>query len=76
MARVLAGGEDLAAYTGLSSMGWATCRICGARLGTRDLVGYGLVWPERAEHYVLEHDVWTPGCILLLERVAQLGLAQ
>lgn len=50
----------------LSYMGWAECRICGEKLGTRDFFGHGFVWPERAEHYVLEHDVWTKGCDELL----------
>jgi hypothetical protein len=55
------GGDVLMGY-----MGWADCRMCGARLGTRDLFGHGFVWPELAEHYVLVHDVWTPECAELL----------
>lgn len=51
------GGGVLMGY-----MGWADCRICGDRLGTRDFFGHGFVWPEKADHYVLEHDVWTPEC--------------
>jgi hypothetical protein len=47
-------------------LGWADCRICGAKLGTKDLEGHGFVWPEKAEHYVLEHDVWTRECSELL----------
>lgn len=43
-------------------MGWAECRICGEKLGTRDLFGNGFVWPEKADHYVLAHDVWTKEC--------------
>jgi hypothetical protein len=54
---------------GLRYMGWADCRICGARLGTADLHGLGFTWPEGAEHYVLEHDVWTPGCDALHEAI-------
>lgn len=61
LAKVLENGER-----GISYMGWADCRICGERLGTADMVGHGFVWPERAEHYVLKHDVWTPGCDALL----------
>lgn len=53
----------------LRYMGWADCRICGARLGTSDLHGLGFMWPEKAEHYVLEHDVWTPGCDALYEAI-------
>jgi hypothetical protein len=51
------GGDILMGY-----MGWADCRICGARLGTQDLFGHGFVWPEKADHYVLVHKVWTPEC--------------
>jgi hypothetical protein len=55
------GGDVLTSY-----LGWADCRICGAQLGTRDFFGHGFIWPEKAEHYVLEHDVWTPECAELL----------
>jgi 8-oxo-dGTP pyrophosphatase MutT (NUDIX family) len=51
----LQGGESLSQYKG-----WATCRICEANLGTSDLGGNGYVWPELAEHYVMDHGVWTP----------------
>jgi hypothetical protein len=51
------GGDVLMSY-----MGWADCRMCGRRLGTRDFFGYGFVWPEMADHYVLDHKVWTPEC--------------
>ena len=51
------GGDVMMSY-----FGWATCRMCGDRLGTRDFFGHGFVWPEMADHYVLVHDVWTPGC--------------
>lgn len=60
------GGDVLMGY-----LGWADCRICGERLGTRDCFGYGFVWPEKAEHYVLNHHVWTPGCDELLAAVRQ-----
>jgi hypothetical protein len=40
--------------------GFAGCRICGERLGTYDKGDGVYVWPEKAEHYVLEHDVWLP----------------
>lgn len=58
------GGDVLMGY-----MGWANCRICGERLGTRDLFGHGFVWPEKAEHYVLNHSVWPPGCDEMLAAV-------
>ena len=40
--------------------GWANCRICGAKLGTRDMTNVLCVWPEGAEHYISAHGVWTP----------------
>ena len=58
------GGDVLMGY-----MGYADCRICGERLGTRDLFGYGCVWPEKADHYVLIHKVWTPECTEMLAAV-------
>ena len=64
LARVLQRGDVGTAY-----MGWADCRICGRQLGTRDFFGYGFLWPEKAEHYVLEHDVWTSECDELLAAV-------
>lgn len=51
------GGDVLMSY-----LGWASCRMCGRQLGTRDLFGHGFVWPEGAQHYVLDHQVWTPDC--------------
>lgn len=59
---LLKAGNSLAAW-----MGYADCRICGERLGTQDLGLLGLKWPEKAEHYVLEHDVWTPGLTALFK---------
>lgn len=41
-------------------LGWAECRICGERLGTADMTAEGYQWPSRAEHYIIEHGVWTP----------------
>ena len=58
------GGSVLMGY-----MGFAECRICGERLGTRDLFGYGYIWPEKAEHYILNHKVWTPDCTEMLQAV-------
>jgi hypothetical protein len=40
--------------------GYAYCRICKEQLGSKDLAGFGFAWPERAEHYVEKHEVWTP----------------
>ena len=54
-------------------MGWADCRICELMLGTKDVGRFGFVWPEKAEHYVEEHGVWTPG---LAAFVAQLKAAK
>lgn len=58
------GGSVLESY-----FGFAECRLCGERLGTRDLFGYGYIWPERAEHYILNHKVWTPDCTEMLQAV-------
>ncbi len=49
-------------------LGYADCRMCGVQLGCADLGGWGHLWPEKAEHYVLEHDVWVPGLDRLIER--------
>lgn len=59
-----AGGDVLMGY-----MGWADCRICGERLGTRDFFGHGFIWPEKADHYVLSHKVWTKDCDEMLAAV-------
>ena len=64
---VLKNGVD--AHPGIQAMGWADCRICGANLGSRDLMRFGYVWPEKAEHYLTVHDVWTPECGELLRAV-------
>lgn len=60
------GGDVLMGY-----MGRATCRICRLELGTRDLFGHGFMWPEKAEHYVIVHHVWTPECTEMLAAVRQ-----
>lgn len=59
-----AGGDVLMSY-----FGFANCRICDMQLGTRDLFGHGFIWPEGADHYVLNHKVWTPGCDEMLAAV-------
>jgi hypothetical protein len=55
-------------------LGYADCRICGERLGTTDMAAHGMVYPQKAEHYLLEHDVWTPGCDELLRRLQSKSL--
>lgn len=61
------GGDVLESY-----FGFAICRICGMRLGARDFFGYGFVWPEGADHYILAHNVWTPECDEMLTTVRRL----
>jgi len=67
VAVALSVGRDV--HPEFQARGWANCRICDRQLGKGDLGGLGLVWPEGAEHYVLEHGVWTPGCSELLSRI-------
>jgi hypothetical protein len=64
---VLKNGVD--AHPGIQAKGWAECRICGAQLGSMDLTRFGFVWPEKADHYLTEHEVWTPECGELLSAV-------
>lgn len=64
LAKALADGQEHEAY-----LGHADCRICGVKLGSKDLTGWGFMWPEQAEHYILEHDVWTPDCTRLLAAI-------
>ena len=59
-----AGGDTLMSY-----FGYATCRICGAQLGSKDMFGHGFVWPEGADHYVINHKVWTRECDEMLVAV-------
>lgn len=40
--------------------GDAHCRICGEKLGSRDLTNTFVCWPQGSEHYVTAHGVWTP----------------
>lgn len=67
VAFVLAHGKD--AHPQTQAMGWADCRICGTKLGSRDMTAFGFVWPEKAEHYLLAHHVWTLECAELLQEV-------
>ena len=66
LAGTLEQGNVLMTYRGS-----AACRICGARLGSQDLFAHGFVWPQKAEHYVLVHDVWTKECDALLATLRQ-----
>ncbi len=68
---VLQNGVD--AHPGIQAKGWASCRICGAQLGSMDLTRYGYVWPEKADHYLVEHGIWTPECSDLLQVVLAFG---
>lgn len=67
VAFVLEHGKD--AHPEIQAAGWANCRLCGAALGSRDLTAFGYVWPEKAEHYVSAHGVWTPECDAILHCV-------
>jgi hypothetical protein len=58
------GGDIFMGY-----MGHAECRICGEELGSRDFFGHGFVWPEKADHYVLVHNVWTRECNEMLAAI-------
>lgn len=60
----LRGGRKVAFW-----MGWAQCRICAKPLGSADMLVCDMVYPERADHYLSEHEVWTPGCDELLRRL-------
>jgi hypothetical protein len=73
LALVLQRGADV--HPGVQAKGWANCRICGAQLGSGDLTAFGHVWPEKAEHYILTHGVWTPGCEALLQAALRHGRA-
>ena len=41
-------------------MGFAQCRICGELLGTQDMTDGTYVWPEKLEHYLVDHGVRLP----------------
>lgn len=40
-------------------MGWAECRLCGAHLGSADMITPDGRWvfPEKWEHYIIAHGV-------------------
>lgn len=44
----------------MNYMGFAKCRICGCRLGSRDITDNDFKWPEKLEHYLEEHNVRLP----------------
>ena len=57
--------EEIASYlsngiVAMRWMGYSGCRICGATLGTTCLTDGTWIWPEKLEHYVLEHNVQLP----------------
>lgn len=64
-------GNPIGGHVLMRYMGWANCRMCGERLGTRDFFGHGYVWPEMSDHYILVHDVWTKECDEMLAVVRQ-----
>ncbi|MEK6833229.1 MAG: hypothetical protein AABY32_04225 [Nanoarchaeota archaeon] len=40
--------------------GFAGCRICDTLLGTRCLSDGTWIWPQRLEHYIIEHNIVLP----------------
>lgn len=34
------------------------CKMCGDRLGSCDVAGWGFIWPEGSEHYIEKHNIW------------------
>ena len=52
LAKYLSSAHKVCHYKGYSS-----CRICGKTLGTTDVTDGTWIWPEKMEHYVLEHDL-------------------
>lgn len=63
IADLLRDGKVINSYRGM-----AACRLCGELLGSQDKSGHGFIWPSRAEHYVLKHDLWIPEFDLMIER--------
>lgn len=55
IAAILMEGNVINSYRGM-----AKCRLCREMLGSQDKSGHGFIWPSRAEHYVLKHDLWIP----------------
>jgi hypothetical protein len=57
--------QKLAGYiaNGKSAIAWAGyagCRICDETLGTQCLTDGFYIWPEKLEHYILEHKIFLP----------------
>ena len=57
--------DKIAKYleTGIPAIYWkgySACRICGKTLGTKCLTDGTWIWPEKLEHYILEHNVRLP----------------
>lgn len=63
VAKLLQDGKIINSYRGM-----AACRLCGEMLGSQDKGDNDFIWPSRAEHYVLKHDVWIPAFDLMLAR--------
>jgi hypothetical protein len=40
--------------------GYSACRLCGDTLGTKDMSDGEYVWPEKFEHYVIDHFLVPP----------------
>ena len=59
IARYLANGNVLGGWCGT-----ALCRLCDESFGACDMTDGVWIWPERLEHYVLEHAVSLPGTFL------------
>jgi hypothetical protein len=60
----LASGQVVVRY-----MGYANCRICKIVLGSCDMLTHGMIYPQKAEHYLEMHRVWTRECDELLRRI-------
>ena len=60
----LASGQVVVRY-----MGYAKCRICKTVLGSCDMLTHGMIYPQKAEHYLEKHRVWTSECDELLRRI-------
>ena len=60
----LAAGQVVLRY-----MGYANCRICKILLGSCDMLTHGMIYPQKSEHYLESHRVWTRECDELLRRI-------
>ena len=57
--------EEIAEYlkngnTAIQWQGHSGCRICQKTLGSKCLTDGKYIWPEKLEHYVIEHNVQLP----------------